>query len=91
MTQAPRIETDESFSEMTETEALAGRDVASLYDAWQAASLLVGLYGQDAVDHADAQKSKVSETGDLTAMRTWDLISAQVSRLLRTAPGAHLM
>lgn len=83
-------EANDMLREECPPEIIGGREVASLYDAWQAAALLIGLYGSDAVDYADARKSEMRETGDVEATRTWDLIGAQILRLLRAAPGCRL-
>jgi hypothetical protein len=59
---------------------------STTYDAWQAASLLVGLYGPKAVDYANGRRERVRRNGDLAAARTWDLIVSQVEHLLHGAP-----
>jgi hypothetical protein len=56
------------------------------YDIWQAASLLVGLLGADAVIYAGGRYSAASETDDSAAGETWQRIACQVEHLLRTAP-----
>ena len=56
------------------------------YDAWQAASLLVGLYGDSATDYANGRRTRERQSGDWTAMRTWDLILSEIERLLSAAP-----
>ena len=56
------------------------------YDAFQAAALLVGLYGADATDYAEDRQARVRENGDWAATRTWDLIASEIERLLRAAP-----
>ncbi len=59
---------------------------STIYDAWQAASLLVGLYGPKAADYANGRRERVRQNGDLVAARTWDLIVSQVEHLLHGAP-----
>ncbi len=58
-------------------------------DIWQAASLLIGVYGEEAVDYANGRGSALRRTGDLAAAGTWDLIASQIERLLQTAPVAR--
>ena len=64
--------------------------VPSNEDIWQAASLLIGVYGNEAADYANSRGRALRRTGDLTAAGTWDLIASQIERLLRTAPAARL-
>jgi len=59
---------------------------STTYDAWQAASLLIGLYGPNAVEYANGRRERVRQSGDLVATRTWDLIVSQVEHLLHGAP-----
>jgi len=59
-------------------------------DIWQAANLLIGVYGRDAVAYADGRRSERQENGDLDAARTWHLIISQIERLLHGAPIARL-
>ncbi len=56
------------------------------YDAWQSASLLVGLYGTNAADYANDRRRRVRQSGDWVATRTWDLIVSEIEHLLRAAP-----
>ena len=56
------------------------------YDAWQAASLLVGLYGGSAANYAIDRRTRERQSGDWMATRTWDLILCEVERLLSAAP-----
>ena len=56
------------------------------YDAWQAASLLVGLYGDSATDYANGRRTRERQSGDWMATRTWDLILSEIERLLSAAP-----
>ena len=60
------------------------------HDIWQAASLLIGVYGRDAVEYAHGRRSERQESGDLEAARTWYLIGAHIEDLLRGAPTARL-
>lgn len=59
-------------------------------DIWQAATLLVGVYGRDAVEYADIRRSERQELGDTEAARTWHLIISQIEHLLQNAPAATL-
>ena len=56
------------------------------YDVWQAASLLVGLLGADAVSYVGGRHSAANETDDPDVAKTWQRISCEVEQLLRTAP-----
>lgn len=69
---------------------LETRHLPASYDAWQAASLLVGLYGPNAARYADDRRAQVQQTGDWVATKTWDLIVSEIERLLRTAPAGPL-
>ena len=68
------------------TEELIRQRQAKGHDAWQAASLLVGLYGESAAEYANARRRRVQQNGDLVATRTWDLIVSEVKRLVKAAP-----
>ena len=59
-------------------------------DIWQAATLLIGVYGRDAVAYADHRRSERQEHGDLVAAQTWNLIVAEIEQLMRIAPTSHL-
>ncbi len=59
-------------------------------DIWQAATLLIGVYGRDAVTYADHRRSERRELGDLDAARTWNLIACEIEHLMRTAPAVNL-
>ncbi len=59
-------------------------------DIWQAATLLVGVYGRDAMEYADGRRSERQEHGDMTAAQTWHLIISQIEHLLQGAPAAYL-
>ena len=83
-------EVDRPRDEPLQTNRPAGELMNACYDAWQAASLLVGLYGIDAVDYADARKAQMHDDGDLAGAQTWELIVVQINRLLRTAPNVRL-
>lgn len=65
-------------------------DMPSRDDIWQAANLLIGVYGRDAVEYADGRRSEQQEIGDLAAAQTWHLIVSQIQHLLQDAPAAHL-
>ncbi len=59
-------------------------------DIWQAATLLIGVYGRDAMEYADVRRSEQHENGDMAAARTWHLIISQIEHLLQGAPATHL-
>ncbi len=59
-------------------------------DIWQAATLLIGVYGRDAVTYADHRRSERRELGDLDAARTWNLIACEIEHLMGTAPADNL-
>ncbi len=59
-------------------------------DIWQAATLLIGVYGRDAAAYADHRRSERQEHGDLNAARTWNLIASEIEQLMVTAPSFHL-
>ena len=59
-------------------------------DVWQAATLLLGVYGRDAVEYADFRRCERQELGDAAAAQTWHLISSQIEQLLKGAPATHL-
>jgi len=59
-------------------------------DIWQAATLLIGVYGRDAVAYADHRRSERQEDGDIAAAQTWNLIVAEIEQLMRIAPTSHL-
>jgi hypothetical protein len=63
-------------------------DVApsSRYDIWQAASLLIGLYGHEAPGYADGQRTEHQAAGDSGGTVVWDLILREIDRLLDSAP-----
>ena len=59
-------------------------------DIWQAATLLIGVYGREAAAYADGRRSERQEYGDHTAARTWHLIASEIEHLMGTAP-AHAL
>lgn len=59
-------------------------------DVWQAATLLIGVYGRDAMEYADSRRSERQESGDVAAAQTWNLIATQIEHLLQVAPTTHL-
>ena len=58
----------------------------SNYDIWQAASLLVGLYGEEAAPYAAARGEHHHLEGDMTGAATWSLIATEIEDLLRLSP-----
>ncbi len=72
-----------ALSQMDDKEArmmVAGSH--TLHDAWRAASLLVGLLGDDAKDYAAEKFSRCMATRDLAGATTWGLIQSQIEMLL---------
>ncbi len=59
-------------------------------DIWQAATLLIGVYGRDAVMYADHRRGERQELGDLDAAGTWNLIACEIEHLMRTGPAVNL-
>lgn len=68
----------------------SGSDLPSREDIWQAATLLVGVYGREAAEYADGRRSEQEEIGDRDAAQTWRLITSQIQHLLQSAPAASL-
>jgi hypothetical protein len=64
--------------------------VPSRDDIWQAATLLIGVYGRDAMEYADCRMNERQEHGDAAAAQTWHLIISQIEHLLEGAPVSHL-
>jgi hypothetical protein len=54
------------------------------HDAWQAAALLVGLFGNDASSYAAAKMARCLTARDKAEATTWSLISSQIDLLLTT-------
>lgn len=65
--------------------ALPSRD-----DIWQAATLLIGVYGREAMEYADTRRTEQQACGDSAGAETWTLIVSQIEHLLRDAPAARL-
>jgi len=59
-------------------------------DIWQAATLLIGVYGRDAMEYADSRRSERQDNGDLAAAQTWNRIASQIAHLLQGAPAGNL-
>lgn len=81
----PKVEVDHMMDDVSLSNLTTGQSPTS-YDVWQAASLLVGLLGADAVIYAGGRYSAASETDDPRACKTWRRIACQVEHLLSTAP-----
>ena len=64
--------------------------VPSRDDIWQAATLLIGVYGREAMEYADGRRSERQESGDATAAQTWNLIVSEIEHLLQDAPAGSL-
>lgn len=60
------------------------------HDAWQAASLLVGLFGIDAGSYAAEKLAVCLAARDLAGATTWSLISSQIDLLLSSRTGRHV-
>jgi len=54
----------------------------TLHDAWRAASLLVGLFGNDASNYAAGKLARCLAARDLAGATTWSLIQSQIEMLL---------
>lgn len=54
-----------------------------IHDVWQAASLLVGLFGRDAGTYAAEKLARCVAERDLGGVTTWSLIGAQIDLLLK--------
>lgn len=54
----------------------------SIRDVWQAASLLVGLFGSEASEYAANKTTRCLATHDLAGAATWSLIESQIDLLL---------
>lgn len=59
-------------------------------DIFQAAALLVGVYGPQAVDHAVQQKDHLDGRGDQPGVMVWELILSRIEVLLHYAPPRNL-
>ncbi len=81
----PRIELNHMMEDAALSNLTVGQSPTS-YDVWQAASLLVGLLGADAISYAGGRASAASETDDPAAGKTWQRIACQIEHLLGTAP-----
>ncbi len=60
-------------------------------DIWQAASLLIGVYGRDAPAYAVQRKDDLEDCGDRTGAMTWRLILSQVEALLHGSPYTYMV
>ena len=56
------------------------------YDVWQAASLLVGLYGDEAIGYAVTRRHRHQVERDQTGKETWQLIEFQIKHLIGKSP-----
>ena len=59
-------------------------------DIWQAATLLIGVYGRDAASYADSQRVVQEDLGDFDGAHTWTLIASEIDQLIRAAPRDQL-
>lgn len=62
----------------------------TLHDAWRAASLLVGLFGNDASNYAAKKLARCLATRDLAGATTWSLIESQIELLLTGRANRHV-
>ena len=51
------------------------------YDVWQAASLLIGLYGRQALGYAIMRRDTLRAEGDVAGSETWNLIRFKVQEM----------
>lgn len=51
------------------------------YDVWQAASLLIGLYGRQALGYAIMRRDTLRAEGDVAGSETWNLIRFKVEEM----------
>ena len=59
-------------------------------DVWQAASLLIGVHGRDAVEYAVQRINHLDDRGDRMGVTTWALILTQIEDLLRGSPPSRM-
>jgi len=59
-------------------------------DIWQAATLLIGVYGREAMAYADLRRCEQQDHGDWDAARTWNLIASEIEQLMQRAPAVQL-
>jgi hypothetical protein len=78
------------LAERRRTRTPANGSAPSREDIWQAATLLIGVYGREAAAYADDRRCEHQENGDHTAARTWHLIASEIEHLMGTAP-AHAL
>ncbi len=51
------------------------------YDVWQAASLLIGLYGHQALGYAITRRDTLRAEGDVAGSETWNLIRSKIEEM----------
>jgi hypothetical protein len=51
------------------------------YDVWQAASLLIGLYGHQALGYAITRRDMLRAEGDVAGSETWNLIGFKIEEM----------
>ena len=78
------------MAEVWQQEAPAEASGPSRDDIWQAATLLIGVYGREAAAYADERRNERQDNGDQVAAETWTLIVAQIEQLLQIAPRSQL-
>jgi len=63
-----------------------GQRLPSNDDIWQAASLLIGVYGRDAADYAAQRRNRLGNGEDGSGAMIWQLILSRIQALLGEAP-----
>ncbi len=51
------------------------------HDVWQAASLLIGLYGLQALGYAITRRDTLRAEGDVAGSETWNLIRFKIEEM----------
>ena len=59
-------------------------------DIWQAASLLIGVYGCQAADYATQRRDRLADGEDRPGAMIWELIFSRIEVLLHYAPSPNL-
>jgi hypothetical protein len=79
---------DQAAEPGAEAPAPAGSPAPAESDVWQAATLLIGLYGAGALEFAAARIDELPETA-ARDRATWDRISVKLGELLCTSSPAR--
>ncbi len=59
-------------------------------DIWQAASLLIGVYGRQAADYARQRRDRLADGEDGPGAMVWELILSRIEGLVLCAPPRNL-